>query len=627
MAFSLFLDAAIRARSFRELWSMKWQEIPVLDSLSSDAKRGAIRLNALGSLFYFSKIVLGHSRLSDFHRYMCSRLERYTVRMVFEIPRDHFKTTIGSVSAPMWWSLPMTGKDEDLMLTLGYDDDWIKWMHRAHDPGTRTLIGSETIGNARKIGTKIGGHYESNALFRLLFPEILPKGTEKWNQDSMTHRRPHGVYHGEGTYDFIGVKGALQSRHYDRQVIDDPVGEKAINSDLVMDTTIDWVRKLPGAFDSDPARPGSLADQLFIGNCWSHRDLNYWLRKNVPYLEVESHSVDGGCCELHPTGTYIFPQEWNEQKASEIRQIEGNYNVQCQYRNRPVDPESVLFKSSWIRYYTQTEWKPEERALPTIANWQQLTADNRKAYDARRASEDDMAESQGATPNRLKMALHHETMAGETLEDIRAGDLDRVAILDPNHAGDRSRCRNAIVVLGMYNRHDQPRRIYLLDVWAKASSHEEWIAAAISDETGKRGLALKWRVHYLYIESQAAGQQGWYFVFKERLQAILNKNRNEIVPTVRPLKTSREANAKATRIRGMESIYENGFFWSRRRGQELFMEEYEKYPNGETIDILDLIGYSPQTWGAGSRAEALDFIYTEMQRRKKAVQTLSIAGY
>ena len=606
---------------------MTRQEIPVTDDLSTEAKRLAIRLNSLGSLFYFSKIVLGHTRLASFHRYMCSRLERQTVRMIFEIPRDHFKSTIGSVSAPMWWALPITEHDEEMMMKLGYDDAFVKWMHRAHNPGTRTLIASETIGNARKLGSKIDGHYKSNDLFRYLFPEILPKGTEKWNQDSMTHRRPAGVYHGEGTYDLIGVKGALQSRHYDRQVIDDPVGEKAINSDLVMETTIDWIRKLPGAFDSEPTLPGSLADQLFIGNCWSHRDVNFWLKKNVPYLEVESHSVDGGCCALHPSGTYIFPEEWNAEKCDQMRQILGSYNYACQMRNRPVDPESVRFKKEWLRYYSQVEWNPQQRDF-SIANQQQLTYENRKA--ARKSmglEQEELAESMGATPQRLKIAIHHEVETGAKMDDIRAGELDRIAILDPNHAGDRSRCRNVIVIIGLYNRPNEPRRIYLLDVWAKASSHEEWIKAAINEKPGERGLCFRWRCHYLYIESQAAGQQGWYYVFKDRLQNILNKNKNEWIPTVRPLKTSRDANAKATRIQGMESIYENGFFWCRARGQEAFMEEYERYPNGETIDVLDMIGYSPQTWGVGSNATARDFIQSEMARRKRVAQTVSQAGY
>ena len=228
----------------------KWQEIVIYDSMSPAAKKSAIRLNALGSLFYFSKVVLGHNRLSrSLHAYMCGELERDTVRLVMEIPRDHFKTTVASVSAPMWWALDFSANDEDLMCALGYGESFVRWMRRAHYSSTRTLIASETISNARKIGVKIDGHYSSNAIFRYLFPKIIPKDTARWNQDSMTHSRLDGEYHGEGTYDFIGVKGALQSRHYNRQIIDDPVGEKAINSELVMEGTIDWVRKLPGAFD------------------------------------------------------------------------------------------------------------------------------------------------------------------------------------------------------------------------------------------------------------------------------------------------------------------------------------------------------------------------------------------
>jgi len=37
--------------------------------------------------------------------------------------------------------------------------------------------------------------------------------------------------HGEGTYDFLGVGGALQSRHYNGILIqDDLIGRKAIES-------------------------------------------------------------------------------------------------------------------------------------------------------------------------------------------------------------------------------------------------------------------------------------------------------------------------------------------------------------------------------------------------------------
>lgn len=622
---------AVRDR-VQENHPRKWQEITLYDSMSPGAKKASIRLNALGSLYYFSRVVLGHSRLSpNLHGYMCRELERDTLRLVMEIPRDHFKTTVASVSAPMWWALDYSSEDEDLMSALGYPEEWIRWMKRAHYSSTRTMIASETIGNARKIGVKIDGHYSSNAVFRFLFPRIIPKDTARWNQDSMTHNRLDGEYHGEGTYDFIGVKGALQSRHYNRQIIDDAVGEKAINSDIVMETTIDWVKKLPGAFDSDPSRPGSLADQLFIGNRWSHRDLGTWLRKNVSTMQFLTHAADGGCdrgkCTMHPKGIPIFPEEFTLDKLSEIRAIEGAYNYAAQFRNDPVAPEAVRFKESWLRNYAIDVWreptnsqeiKSEDRMR--VANWSQLTDKNR--LEALGIIED-KAEAMGATPERLKKAMVHEVKQGEAIADIRAGELDRFAFMDPNHSGEFGRSRNAILVIGVYNRPPAQRRIYLLDCWAKACNHEEWLDAALSTKAGNRGLVVKWRCHSLYIESEVAGQQGWKYAIKERM-----KNMGiDACFSVRGLKTDRSENAKTNRIIGMESIYENGFFWVRRVGCGDWLEEYSEYPNGATLDLLDLTGYLPQTWGGGSRGQAREFMAEEMTRRKQLMSNVSIAGY
>lgn len=606
--------------TIQETQPHRWQEITIFDDLSASAKKAALRLNALGSLFYFSKVVLGHSRLSPrLHGYMCRELERDTLRLVMEIPRDHFKTTVASVSAPMWWALPFLGEDEDLMLSLGYGEEWIRWMRRAHYSSARTLIASEVIGNARKIGAKIDGHYKSNSVFRFLFPSILPKDTARWNQDSMCHNRLDGVYHGEGTYDFIGVKGALQSRHYDRVVEDDLVGEKAINSDLVMESTIEWHRKLPGAFDSDPRRPGALGDQLVIGNRWSHRDLNSWIRANETGYEFHTHAADGGCCDTHPAGEPIFPEEFTVGKLESIRQTEGAYNFSSQFRNNPIAPEAIRFKESWLRHYSLDVWK-EPKASAQIVNWGQLSTAMREQVSG---SPEDAAEAQGAIPQRLRVAITHDVQAGEIIEDIRAGDLDRIAFMDPNHSEERGRSRNAILIIGVYNRPPATRRIYLLETWAKASSHEEWLNAALSTKPGSRGLAVKWRCHYLYIESEVAGQSGWKFAIRERMKSM----GLDASFTVRPLKTERSANAKDNRIISMESIYEAGLFWIPRIGCLDWKTEYGEYPNGATKDLLDLTGYISQALGSGSRASARDFLREEMKRSKLVLASVGRAGY
>lgn len=604
----------------------RWRTILLEESMSTAEKRAAVRLNALGSLFWFGKFVLGHSRFSsNLHGYIASRLEQDSLRIALEIPRDHFKSSIASVCAPMWWALPFSDEDEDLMRTLGYGEEWIRWMKRAHNTSTRTMIAMETLQNARKIGSKISGHYESNAMFRYLFPEILPKKTDKWNQDSMTHNRLGFEFHGEGTYDFIGVKGALQSRHYDRQVIDDPVGEKAINSDLVMDATIDWIKKLPGAFDSDPNDPGRMADQLFIGNRWSNRDVGTWLRKNVSGMQFETHDAEGGCCKLHPAGQPIFPEEFTMEKLAQIRSIFGSYYYAAQYRNNPVDPESVRFKSSWLRWYTIDAWHEPPASTGYIdpryvANAQQLTG---SGFDLKRIQAQIEQEARGAIPQRLKAGIRHEMKTGEVEPDLRAGELDRVAILDPNHGQESGRSRHAIVVLGIMNRPPAPRRIYLLDCWAEAASFETMIDRLIGMKADRPGLALKWRVHYVYLESEVAGQQGWKYFFNDRVK--------QMGPAagfaIRALKTDRTANGKEKRILGMEPIYENGLFYVRRQGCEAWLQEYDTYPNGATKDLLDITGYVPQCFQPGSRATTRDWVKDEMIRRQQMMQSVGQAGY
>jgi hypothetical protein len=611
-----------------------WRTIEIHSELSKEAIFAVARLNSLGSLFWFSKYTLRHSRLSpNLHGYLCRQLETDSLRLALEVPRDMFKTTLASVSGSMWWALPFNDSDEELMRKLGYGDAWMRWMRRAHDACTRTLIASETIDNAAKIGIRIDGHYQSNSLFRDLFPEIIPRDSEqwgpegnrgkkkaRWNLHSMTHNRPDGWSspHGEGTYDLIGVKGALQSRHYRRQIVDDPVGEKAIKSDMVMKDTCEWIKKLAGALDSDPLDPDKLEDQLFIGNRWSQRDVGEWLRKNQPKMRFETHSAEGGCCAMHPAGQSIFPEEFSMDKLAQLRQIWGPYDYSCQYLNNPIDADSVRFKMDWLRHFSIDAFK--DRQNITVANSQQISKLPTPAEVLRNLEREEL---RGAIPERLKAGIFHETKNGETIEDMRAGLLHRVAILDPNHSEESGRSRNAIIVVGLYFNPPAPRRIYLLEAWAESGSHDNMIGKLLSMREGDMGLAFKWRVHHIYLESKVAGQQGWFKFFQERI-------RNMGVAasfSVRELKTDRTANAKRTRILGMEVLYENGFVWVNRQGCQPFLDEYQVYPNGTTIDLLDVMGYSAQCWEPGKRTSNRDMVRDELARRDRAVQSMGNAGY
>jgi len=615
----------------------KWTEIEIDEEWPWNTKKIAIRLNGFGSLFYFSKIILAHTRLSpNLHGYMCRQLEREELRLVMEIPRSHFKSTCATISGSMWWALPFLEEDEQAMLELGYGAEWIRWMKYVHNAHTRTLICSEIGKNVKDLGDQIDQQYQKNSVFRLVYPEIIPKSFSKgWNESTKTHVRcgDSEGYHGEGTYDLIGAGSALQSRHYKRIIEDDLVGEDAIKSDVVMNATYEWHQKMPGMFEAIPDQPDKLGDQLVIGNRWSKKDVNQLIRDNntLNAWDFITHDAEGGCCDLHPVhGQPIFPEEYSMKKLAFIKVEEGAYNYSCQYRNNPVDPEAVRFNSKWLRHFSESVWedREDEKVSPlTVANYAQLPRDIRRMSLGQLDDYLDGQDAHAQTPMRMKKAIRHEVEDGETIEDVRVADLDRVAIIDPNHSGDNGRSRNAIVVLGFYNRPKEPRRIYLLDCWAEDSLHERWIDAAVGSRRDHRGLCLKWKVHYLYGEFDAGGQKGWQFYFKDKVSELYRNGDHSF--GVRTLKTDRSANGMHNRIIGMESIYENGWLWVSRRGHgvNLFLEEYTEYPNGKFTDLLSTIGYAPQTWSAGSRAGARSFVDEENRKRKAVSVNIGQAGY
>lgn len=545
-----------------------WEIIP-LDTLKREKDtRLAHRLNSLGSLFYFSKVTLKNRRLSEnFHYDICLNLEREHLKEILEVPRDHFKSTICSESAPMWWALPFSEEDADLMRVLGYGEAWIKWMRRAHNQDTRTLLISENITNAAKLGVRVDGHYKNNKFFTYLFPEIRPNKHSTWTQFSMTHgRSANSKPHGEGTFDYLGVGAALQSRHYDRVVQDDLVGKAAIDSDTVMQKTIEYHKLLVGAFDSN--RDIALDnDEIVVGNRWSWRDLNSYIRENETYFRITNHSALGGCCELHPAGSPIFPEEFSIEKLERFSKRLGTYLFSCQFLNAPTTPEASAFDEKLLRYY---RWGKETTGY----------------------GEDKIS----------RTMIAHEVDKGEAINDIPVSNLQITMVVDPNHSGEEGRCHHAITVVGVLKGKTKVDgdRIYLLDCWAESSSYDKFIAKIYE-------LAEKYRLREFWLETIAAQRYLKYHLeFRNRVEGRKLK--------VRELKSARTKGAKNNRILALGPTFENRQFWI-RRGDVGFIKEFTMYPNAPTKDILDTLGYALQVWGQGfSRGQVTEYMQNFQQQ-------------
>lgn len=562
-------------------WANHWTIIDPV-GLSPKAADLAHRLNSFGSLYYFTKIVLRKQRLRAYlHKDICDLFESEYLKDIIEIPRDHFKSTIGSEGAPMWWALPFNDTDEAQMRLLGYSDEWIAWMRRAHNQDTRTVLVSENKENVGKLGVRIDNQYENNDLFRRLFSEVLPDTSCNWSVTTKTHKRSGRTADGEGTYDYLSVGTALQSRHYNRAIEDDLVGKEALESEVVMQGTIDYHKLLVGAFDSDPNDPEADNDEVVIGNRWSYKDLNHWIRQNEPYFRITSHSAVGGCCPKHIAGKIIFPDEFSWRKLDRWKTRLGPYFFSCQFLNSPTPPGDNKFKESYLNYY----------------KFQQVSAND--ASDKKR------------------VIIHHEAKKGVVFRDIFPNHLERVLLFDPNHAGTEGRANHALVVLGY--TLEVPFRIYLLDLYASNSSYADIVNKIFE-------LGEKWKIREPWLET--VGAQKWIKFHLETESENRKKLGKWIFTRFNEFKKDNGKDAKIQRIEALEPMFVRGDFWCSRNGQEQFIKEYLEYPYSPTRDILDVIGYGvAHTINTGSLSDKEVNEAMRQSKNRFIARHSSSAGY
>jgi hypothetical protein len=546
----------------------EWELLEVPD-YREDAEgfRDAIRLNSLGSLFFFINTTLRKDRLASFHHQMCSWLETEDLHEVMEVPMGHFKTTCGSIGYPVWSSLPFTAYDEEQMRALGYGDEWIRFMGKMHNANTRNLITHEIEGRATDMGKEVDDVYQNNDLFRAVFPEIIPDASCVWNDHSKFQKRDKSKPSDatNATYAYRGVGQALQGVRADRTIQDDNFGKAAQDNMLkgdgrMVDDVYRWHNQLSTRLDR--TRDGRiLGQQLVIGNRWGHDDLNSRIKKNQPHFHFETHDAEGGCCAIHPPNTPIFPEEWPMEALRQKHKDLGNYDYFHFYRNKSVLPEECIFKEDWLRYFKFKQSAPH------------LEIDD---------------------PRNI-LLIEHETYAGQVLEDIQPATLTIKMLVDIAHAKKQKRCDHCIMVLG----YDPVSfRLYLLDLWAEAVGYSELVANLYK-------IAHRWQMRDFWLETVAA-QNILKFYLDER-------NMREGKPLiVNELPYDNSENAKKNRIEALEPILKNNQIWS-HRSHVKWTNQVASYPAG-LVDVLDTMGYMLKITDVGlSNVELMKFMSSQHQ--------------
>jgi hypothetical protein len=562
---------------------VKWTLLPIPKD-DATAYRDAVRLNSLGSLFFFTHFVLKKHRLARLHWYMCSTLETEDLHLVFEIPMSHFKSTIGMEALSMWWALPFTNRDEELMRGLGYDDEWIRWMRVAHDQNARTLVTHETSARVVSMGKALDDHYMHNDVFRFAFSEIIPTNETQWNNHSKMHARDRAKPSDltTATYEFRSVGQPLQGIHVSGIINDDTVGKKAQDNMLhgdgsIMEDVYHWWKQTTTRFDPEAFTRSGIGRQLVIGNRWGHADLNFKIRENHPQFRVETHDAEGGCCALHPEhGVPIFPEEWTmERLAAQRKDLEDkgqSYDYVHFYRNKTMLPEDALFKPSWLRKFKFKEARPD------------LDKEDLRNY----------------------LMIEHDVYDGLALDDLNVGALHKRLIVTLADAKKRKRRTHVILAVGYDSEKD---RIYLLSVWSEKVPYGD-----LMDKIYKE--AARWGLKEFYLAPDAAANMKFYL--DER-----NRRDKTRALDVLALESDDTESGQSNRIEGLQTLLKDAKLWHHPSHKE-FLAEYDAYPAG-AIDVLDTLGACTKTLENVRRREMSEWVIA--QQRAFQNRNVGAGGY
>lgn len=311
--------------------------------------------NGRASLFFFTTAILGYNRLQRSpHLELCNFIQSTEHRRkVVLIPRDCYKSTVGSKSLPLW---------------ILIQEDFCGLPGREH----RILLKSFSSENARKQIKAIRQQIERNEMLKWLYPTLIPDlSRTTWTDSNLLFPRD-GVY-GEDTIESAGIDTHIVSRHYTVQVDDDIEDKQSFESPAVRDRVKSLYRASEALFVNERE-----AFHLLIGTRWGVDDVYadimrdesetyqflvrplHWtheqLENDMKDAEISAipaiWNMDPAVYAPDPDVTYyFFPQLFPEDSCRRVRAKQGSFMYSMLYLNNPKDPDLAEFKTSDLRYF------------------------------------------------------------------------------------------------------------------------------------------------------------------------------------------------------------------------------------------------------------------------------------
>lgn len=248
--------------------------------------------------------------------------------LLIELPRSWFKSTIGSVAAPLWIVV--------------------------RNPNWRILIVQNTITNACKKLASIKDHILDNRLLQTIFPHMRRSAKGTWRADAATIERSKKSP--EATFEVAGANTDIVSRHYDVAIEDDTVAPDLddMTADALLPSKEDVEHAIGFHKLLNPIMDHPIASlMIVIGTRWYEEDLISFIKQQQKGYRIYSRACvedEHGQPNWHE-GQPVWPEMFSWEVLKNLRNSMGEYLFNTLYLNSPTTGDDQPFKPEYMEYY------------------------------------------------------------------------------------------------------------------------------------------------------------------------------------------------------------------------------------------------------------------------------------
>jgi hypothetical protein len=467
-----------------------------------------------------------------------SKVQTSFRRIMICIPRDCFKTTVGTKANSLW------------VLT--------------RNPNATIGIFNENASNAESWVGSMCEIVESSLMFQVLWPELIPKGVSlRDKENGVTRNRslkwgPTGIRFERGQIGISelsiephGIGGTAVGKHFSHKILDDIIGEKAVrsaDSRAVMDSAIHWVD------NSRPLeRPAERGLELVNHTPWAYHDVyahmcRQWKGEYLVYKRHILEDPDGRADAIN--GKSIFPEKMSTRQAKKILKRDPYVNS-AQYMCQPKPGKETSFADEWFRYGKIVYSGQEPIFRINNSNF------DPEIYDIEVSTSE--PPTQFIPLSWMSKAVIFDPIPG------KPSDLKK----EPNSF-------HGAVAVGK-------------DPWGRRYCFESQRFRCSPEEAFENVMSLlsKWK-------TQTLGMEDLSFVYVyQALFRQLAQRRYDWEPII--IATEPKGRQKPERIlSNLQSSLETGYWYFNEKGTTEVIQEMSEHPHSQTMDCEDALAYTDE---------------------------------